>query len=58
MPNLSWEELSKIKHQIRDEQTVIRGIHLRLNEINRVLDRIADSINKIILDHENENNND
>lgn len=55
MPNLTWEEIRDIIHDIKDERVVVCGAVLRLQETDQKLQRVERHLEDIVIQHEFEN---
>ena len=52
MPSFSWEEMSDLKHLLKNERVVIFGAISKLKRVDSKLKDVEDRIDDIIFKHE------
>ena len=57
MPKVSFEKLSEIIHEVKNERVIVSGIILRLKRFDKRLSDVVDNINDIISESNDERNN-
>jgi len=54
MPQLSWEEISSIIHQIKRERTILRGVTGRIRLADASLKKIEENLMNLVEAHREE----
>lgn len=54
MPNVSWNEISELRHLIAEERGVIQRAIMRLTKADERLYQFNERINELIHQHQNE----
>lgn len=49
MPKISWEKLSELMHEVKNDRVLVSGFILRLKKFDKRLEKAIDMIEDIIL---------